>query len=280
VNAAQDDMTSGHGLLQCDAGKRQYCCQREYDCCKNGTEIFELPENVPIREITDPPPVPKPRDPSRWQAERRKISTIIGIAVGLGIILILVLLAWGAWYLRRRSRKRKKEESKPQTGASELDATSGAAKETEVRQVEAAELETGDSKVVRGELEGSTVVSPGTVSRSATLSPNGDGVTMVNLVTPEVIEMDGEISMTPRPTPCSPDIKQGGGGAAAATAASHVVSPLLESAEEESEAGERSAVSRMDDEPTRGSDESRLMENASKKNDRLDSLPSKLDERG
>jgi hypothetical protein len=279
MNAAQDDMTSGHGLILCDAEKNQYCCQREYDCCKNATEIFEVPANVPIREITDPPPVAKPRDPARWQAERRKISTIIGIAVGLGIILILVLLAWGAWYLRRRSRKRKKEETKPQAGANELDATSGAAKQTEVRQVEAVELETGDSKVVRGELEGSTIVSPRTMSRSATLSPNGDGVTMVNLVTPDVIEMDGEISMTPIPIPYSPDVKQGGGGSAA-PAGSHIVSPLLPSAEEEAEAGERSAVSRFDDEPTRRSDESRLMENTSKKNDRLDSLPSKLDERG
>jgi hypothetical protein len=244
---ALDDVASGHGVMVCDKEKNLMCCRREdHDCCEMGTEIFQAPPNIQIREITDPPRVAKPRDPARVAAERRKVSTIIGIAVGLGIILVLVLLAWLGWCLRRRSRKRKKSVPKPNAGASELDGVQTASKRAEITQVEAVELDAGDSKVIRGELDGSTM-SPGTMSRSATLSPDGDGLGRVNVVTADVIELDGDIAMTPLPV--SPDIKHGDSPPSAV----HTVSPLLPNTAEESESDRsmRSAVSRPATAPTR-----------------------------
>lgn len=120
---ANNNLDAGEGLQSC--GSNTYCCNKNYDCCANSTEVFKLDAANIVTTIpyltqsstaapssTSTPPSASPSSSASPSHDSSSNTVAIGVGVGVGVGVLLAVLAFVLILLRRRNRS-KRASNKP-----------------------------------------------------------------------------------------------------------------------------------------------------------------------
>ncbi|KAF2474096.1 uncharacterized protein BDR25DRAFT_351638 [Lindgomyces ingoldianus] len=110
LDSASHNLDAGEGLQSCSGGDDRYCCNKDYDCCSNSTNIFTLD----VANIVTTIPYGSSRSTSAPSTAATPTSTgsggsssavAIGAGVGAGVVGFLVILLAIFLILRRKRSK-------------------------------------------------------------------------------------------------------------------------------------------------------------------------------
>ncbi|KAF2115078.1 hypothetical protein BDV96DRAFT_600213 [Lophiotrema nucula] len=126
TNEASDSLDAGEGIQSC--GSNSYCCNKNYDCCSNSTNVFTLGTANIVRTIpyfsststsssSPSSSASIPPAPSHSGNKSNGVAIGVGVGVGIGGLAVAIL----AVFMLLRRRKNRQKFSQHRTAAQELD---------------------------------------------------------------------------------------------------------------------------------------------------------------